>query len=293
MFYKRKFILAFIDIFNGKLNRTDLMKHLFLFCQTQKSRLYDFFPYQYGSFSFMVYQDKNQLIKQGLLADSDDFILDTDQSFFEELKSQDKYSLKSYYQTFKHLSGTDLIRYTYLNYPHYSCRSTILSEIVSKDELDNMCVWWNKDESPCLFSIGYEGKTIDAYLNELIINNVKLLVDVRKNPLSMKYGFSKSKLQSYIERVRLSYIHIPQLGIPSKLRKNLNSSDAYHRLFEYYQSGILPMETDSINHLQRLIKDHKRIALTCFEADYHCCHRHKITEYLCDISQFKTPIQHI
>ena len=293
MFYRRKFILALIEQFGGKLHRTDLIKHLFLICQNQKSKYYDFFPYQYGSFSFMVYQDKNQLIRQGLLRDNEDFELNTGQSFYKLLKAYDQVALKSYHHTFKHLSGKQLIRHAYLCHPYYACRSTIIPKVVNEDELEGIRVWWNNDDSPRLFSIGYEGKTIDEYLNTLITNNVKVLVDVRKNPLSMKYGFSKTKLKNYVERAGLKYIHIPQLGIPSELRKNLNSLDAYGKLFEYYQSDILPPATEAIAYLQTLIRNHRRIALTCFEADYHCCHRHKITEHLNNLPQFEISIQHI
>lgn len=34
-----------------------------------------------------------------------------------------------------------------------------------------------------------------------------------KNPISMKYGFSKSQLQNACEGVGISYNHFPDLGI--------------------------------------------------------------------------------
>ncbi|WP_200885350.1 DUF488 family protein [Jejuia pallidilutea] len=52
-----------------------------------------------------------------------------------------------------------------------------------------------------LFTIGYEGISLEHYLNKLIRNNIKLLCDVRKNALSMKYGFSKSQLKNACEGV--------------------------------------------------------------------------------------------
>ncbi|WP_348602891.1 DUF488 family protein [Bartonella tribocorum] len=48
-----------------------------------------------------------------------------------------------------------------------------------------------KDEKFCFFTIGYEGKSLENYLNCLLENNIKILCDVRKNPISRKYGFSK------------------------------------------------------------------------------------------------------
>jgi hypothetical protein len=46
----------------------------------------------------------------------------------------------------------------------------------------------------CIVTIGYEGRSLEAFLNLLLQNSVTLLCDVRRNPLSRKYGFSKSTL---------------------------------------------------------------------------------------------------
>ena len=132
-----------------------------------------------------------------------------------------------------------------------------------------------------------------AYLNQLIANNVKVLVDVRKNPLSMKYGFSKTRLRNYIESVGLQYYHLPELGIPSHLRRNLNLPDAYRDLFEYYRTKILPDQLESLEDVKTLLNKHTRIALTCFEKEHHCCHRNQVTEYLKKSADFSTRVTHL
>ena len=294
MYYRRKLLLALIERFGGSLHRTDCLKLLFVFCQVTHRNYYDFFPYKFGGFSFLVYQDKNRLADLGFLTHGEDFELcPAHESFSQQIKPQDIEALNSLHYEFGHLRGDDLIRYTYLQYPQSACRSTLVSEILNQEEADQVRVWWNTDNMPCLFSIGYEGKTIDAYLNALIVNNTRVLLDVRKNPLSMKYGFSKNKLRRYVERAGLTYIHMPQLGIPSNLRKNLEIPKAYQRLFNYYQTKILPQQTDAIEQIRTLLHEHARIALTCFEADYRCCHRHKITEYLDKTPSFDTNIIHL
>lgn len=45
------------------------------------------------------------------------------------------------------------------------------------------------------FTIGYEGRTRDEYLALLVGAAVTLLVDVRRNPISRKKGFSKRTLE--------------------------------------------------------------------------------------------------
>ena len=180
-----------------------------------------------------------------------------------------------------------------MDYPEYACRSRILSDILTPDEINQIERSWNTDQTSCLFTIGYEGLSIDAYLNRLISNNIKALIDVRKNPISMKYGFSKTKLQHYLENAGLKYIHIPELGIPSEMRTNLKDTADYKRLFQYYRSEILPKQSNALEKLKNLHSKYTRIALTCYEADYNSCHRHKIVEYLQSDCSYTTNVFHL
>jgi len=293
MYYRRKVLLALIEAFGGTLKRTECQKLLFLYCRYAGHNHYDFFPYKYGSFSFLAFQDKQRLTELNFLEQSDDFKVRKNQSFFTQLKSKDQTVLRKMTSNFGDLRGTKLIRKVYVEYPAYACRSTILSDILTPEEIDRIRPEWNSDQTPCLFTIGYEGRTIDAYLNRLIQNNVKALIDVRKNPISMKYGFSKTKLQHYLENAGLKYIHIPELGIPSEMRTNLDNPSDYEELFQYYQSEMLPKQSDALDKLKTLHSKYARIALTCYEADYNSCHRHKIVEYLHSDCSFTTNVFHL
>jgi uncharacterized protein (DUF488 family) len=44
---------------------------------------------------------------------------------------------------------------------------------------------------PKLFTIGYEGRSLDVLIDELVGAGVERLVDVRELPLSRRRGFSK------------------------------------------------------------------------------------------------------
>jgi uncharacterized protein (DUF488 family) len=130
-----------------------------------------------------------------------------------------------------------------------------------------------------LFTIGYEGITIEHYLNALIKNDIRVLCDVRNNPLSRKFGFSKSSLQKYLGNIGIEYIHFPELGIKSEKRNNLNSGEDYQNLFIEYKSS-LPDCREHLERLYQLIRTKSRIALTCFEHEPSHCHRHVIRDYL-------------
>ena len=72
-------------------------------------------------------------------------------------------------------------------------------------------------------------------MNRLIKNNVKTLVDVRRNPLSRKFGFSKRMLSETVKKLGIGYVHIPESGIASERRQELNTQADYDRLFNSYE----------------------------------------------------------
>ena len=241
----------------------------------------------------MVYHDKERLEQLGFLTDGEDFRIKDNSSLISEISPEDKLAMSLLSAKYGALRGNSLIRQTYIEFPQYTCNSEIINQILSTDEIENVRQAWNKETTPFLFTIGYEGLTIDAYLNKLIANNVKTVIDVRQMPNSMKYGFSKSNLHSYINKAGMDYIHIPELGIPTNMRQNLDSVDAHDTLFRYYENEILPKQITAIQVIITEIEKHKRVALTCFEANPRMCHRHKISEYLAKDSEFRVGIKHL
>ncbi|UTO27808.1 DUF488 domain-containing protein [Bartonella harrusi] len=104
-----------------------------------------------------------------------------------------------------------------------------------------------KDEKACFFTIGYEGKSLENYLDCLIENNIKTLCDVRRNPISRKHGFSKRQLEKAVNNINIEYMHMPELGIASEKRQNLKTQKDYERLFEEYQKTTLKNHLCAIN----------------------------------------------
>jgi uncharacterized protein (DUF488 family) len=128
-------------------------------------------------------------------------------------------------------------------------------------------------------------------MNRLYSKQVKLLVDVRKNSMSLKYGFSKSQLKNMCKKMGIEFLHISELGIESNKRKNLNTQKDYELLFDEYEREILPSRGEELNRLQNLIEEYERIAITCFEREHTSCHRHKISDHL--HAEYGVPIEHI
>ena len=295
MFYRRKIILALIQLFGGEIEKIRFQKLLFLLSRLESDPTYDFIPYKYGCYSYSANADIKAMVNRGVLAETEKTFRKTDsKNYLNELKVFDLASLKEIEKLYGGMTNSSLVKHTYTNYPYYSVNSLIVKDILTIEQIDsakNQIV--KTDNDIILYTIGYEGVSLEAYLNKLIKNDVKLLVDVRKNALSQKYGFSKSSLAKFCESVGISYIHIPEVGIISEKRQELNTQSDYDQLFlDYKQTTIQSTSNYQKNILDLLVK-YKRIALTCFEANICQCHRKPLSEAISNLKDFKYELKHI
>ena len=288
MFYRRKLLLALLEVFNGNLKNTDCEKLLFNACKMTGKNHYDFFPYRFGPFSFVSYYDKKRLTELRLLKATDDFQLRTSRSFLKELEFADQAAL--FRLKASGLRGSRLVRQTYREFPQFAARSEIVATLFSPEELKQIRSAWNTSRKSLVFTIGYEGLTIDGFLNKLISNNVMAVLDVRNNPRSMKFGFSKKGFSRCIANAGMKYMHLPELGIPSALRKELGTGMSRKSLFHTYATELLPKQELGKMQLLKSIARYHRIAVVCFEADHRLCHRHSLIEQL---KKERTLLEHV
>ena len=291
MYYRRKVILAILEKFGGELKPTQIQKLLLLFTHRQKKPVYAFIPHKYGAFSAQARADKHTMIKYGLLGDKKNWVAATEESFIGQLNQTDREILDNLYKQFKNSSVQEITRFSYLEHPFFATRSIIAEKILSGEELDRVAMFRPVNRDRKLYTIGYEGIPVEEYMNKLYRKDIQLLVDVRKNSMSMKYGFSKSQLRSLCSMMDIRFIHIPELGIESDKRKKLETQSDYDRLFEEYETGTLPNRQEHLQKLKELFEEHERIAITCFEKEHTSCHRHKISDYLEE--EFSVPVEHL
>ena len=292
LYYRRKILLALLETFGGNLTAKSLQKYLFLFTRNQENPAFDFIPYKYGCFSYQANQDILTMQKYGYIeiiekANGRLISLQQGNPIFPLLMESDQIKLKETKQRFEHFTQTELIRFTYQKYPYYAINSSIAQDLLTVTELkivEQQRV--NKSEQQ-LFSIGYEGISLETYINKLIQNDVHVLCDVRKNAFSQKYGFSKNQLQKACEGVGIQYVHIPELGIESDKRQTLNSQKDYDILFEQYEHTTLKEKKEYIFKIKQIIETEKRVALTCFEKDPVQCHRTRIIKVLMNLPEIK------
>lgn len=298
-YYRRKILLALIQKFNRELLATPLQKNLFLLTRQQKDKSYDFIPYKYGCYSLLANQDLSVLEKMGYIGKrqrgmSTAWYLLSNDNFIDQIKNEDLAALNYVYATFHKLSVNDLIRHTYINYPFWAINSIILEDVLGKAEKQKVLLQKKDNDQKGLFTIGYEGISLEQYFNKLIIAGVNVLCDVRKNPLSKKWGFSKSILRDTCEKVGIEYVHYPQLGIESEDRQKLNSLADYRILFCSYERTTLVDSRSYLLDVAALFENHKRVALTCFEHDVQMCHRGVVAKALLDLTELSgLKLQHL
>ena len=294
MFYRRKIILALFEKIEVNLEKTRLYKLMFLLSQRQTNPNYDFVPYRFGCYSYSLKADLNTMVKKGWLSTSENgYGLSTDKKYFEELNTNDKSILLDTIDLYGKMSVDTITKHTYLNFPYFAINSTIAESILPAKYFEKVKSAKPLNSETVLYTIGYEGISLEAYLNKLIKNDIKLLIDVRRNPLSQKYGFSKKLLSDFCTRLNIDYIHIPEVGIDSSKRRELNSQDDYDTLFEDYKNTVLLETAEAQDRILQLINKHKRVALTCFEADNCQCHRTHLAEKIEKSPTFKYHIKHL
>lgn len=293
--YKRqKLLLALLQVFDGCLSSLELQEYLFLYTILyQENKSYEFIPSKYGCFSYQSYADRRKLIDFGLIDSSDKWRLITSNDYINELDSIEQKRLTLFINRFKYLKNKELSRYIFKNYPYYGIKSQIISEILNKDELYLINKIRPRQQDPTFFTIGYEGITLENYLNSLIKNNISVLCDVRKNAISRKYGFSKDSLKQILKQSNIEYCHLPELGIVSESRKELNTQNDYDNLFDSYEKYIFTEKSEALDKLKFIMDNNKRIAITCFESVYIKCHRSRVAKLLASRPDWNYKIKHI
>ncbi len=127
-----------------------------------------------------------------------------------------------------------------------------------------------------LFTIGYEGTNINAFIDKLYDNNIECIIDVRSLPLSHKPGFSKTKLSQRLHSVEIQYIHLGKLGTPKDIREELKSTQDYSTFFKK-MDAYLSYKQDAIKVAYDYVKNNT-CCLMCFEKNVSQCHRKLIAE---------------
>lgn len=285
MLNRQRVLLEFLNTAKTPVSRFALTKWSFLLREETNSAggsaFYDFLPYRYGPFSFALFQELDKLVAQSFVVEHDEHRVVLASKPPQEIKRTDSRTLSdigAIYRRFGAMSRNQLVDYVYEQFPGYTFNSEI------RQLADRPIA------KPKVYTSGYEGRSIDCFLQLLMQSGIRRLIDVRMNPIARRYGFHKSTLDRLCNRLEIDYVHVPSLGIQSNKRQDLDGLASYERLFADYEKTTLSREQDAINEVVALVKE-KPSVLVCMEADHCYCHRSRLANEVSKRSSL--PIEHL
>lgn len=132
-------------------------------------------------------------------------------------------------------------------------------------------------------TLGYEGLTLDRFIEAVKSAEVSTLVDVRARAQSRKRGFSKNALQAALSAVGIEYVHLKSLGDPKEGRDAARAG----RMFDFETIFVAAMKADSaLDSLAELIRisNNGPTCLLCYERNPQLCHRSLILSLIANTS---------
>lgn len=138
----------------------------------------------------------------------------------------------------------------------------------------------NKYLNDTIYTIGYQGRNLQNFIEILKKNEIKLVVDVRSSAKSEKKPeFNEEILKRELERNYIKYKHFPELGIPFLLQEPYkNGKFSYDCLKQWYNWHI--EEKVELEEIIKFLKDSGRSATMCMERyakpmkeQKYACHR--------------------
>lgn len=295
---KQSLILHLLNETGGSVGNIAFQKLVFFFCRHLAAcggkAPYDFYPHLKGCYSFTLDMEKEKMKGQGFLDGARGYwnIADT----VEEMPVLDK-EFRSVWDTFlatyAYSREEELVERMYREYPEYAVNSIIVDDVLKGDAEAKRRIEAQKLPLPpfALYTIGYEGLSLEEYFRRLKQHGVEILCDVRRVPFSHKVGFSRDRLADCCQAVGIVYKHLPELGIPSNRRRSLETQADYDVLFSEYEAEDIPAHADLLAKLAKMVKGGHRMAFTCMESDPRQCHRRIVGEHVARLAG--APLVHL
>jgi uncharacterized protein (DUF488 family) len=122
-----------------------------------------------------------------------------------------------------------------------------------------------------LYTFGYEGLAINAFIARLTSAGVETVIDVRANPLSRKRGFSKTAFSNALSAAGIEYRHVVTMGCPKPVRDQYKQDGNWGTYTRGFMAHLAKNRA-ALGEVAELAEA-STCCLVCFEADFEQCHR--------------------
>jgi uncharacterized protein YwgA len=282
MLRRQRTVLKLLSVADGALSATQLQKYIFLLREEtllcHDSTFYEFLPYRFGPYSFAAQREIDTLTAYGYIESVGSSLRITALGKNEASKCEADtacavLTVLSHYGK-KPLRS--LLEDVYARYPWFASNSELEDLVLASATKP-------KTASPAVYTIGYENRSVDGFLNTLIRAGIRRVIDVRANPISRKYGFARSALASLAGKLGLGYSHFPELGIPSEKRKKARTHAEFIELFRYYEQQVLPAKMSEMANVAELMNSTPSV-LVCMEKEAVDCHRSRLADCIASLT---------
>jgi transcriptional regulator with XRE-family HTH domain len=123
-----------------------------------------------------------------------------------------------------------------------------------------------------IVSVGYEGREIAEFVDDLCNRGVRTLVDVRLTPISRRPGFSKTRLKKALESGGIQYLHYRELGNPKENRAAFHGRAVEQGRSRFRALLSVPEAQVALGALGQRARQ-EVVAVLCFEKEHDACHR--------------------
>ena len=290
---RQRIVLSVLREAGRSLPRTVLTKLAFLLrFETgvqHEHTFYDFVPYRFGPFSFGLYHELGLMEKHGYIVSGPEHISVSGGgeahvwNSCPESRDPIAKGISYVVRRYGAQDLTALLKYIYGRYTWYALRSELthlLPDALPPEHYAPISV----------YTLGYEGKSVDEFFRVLLQVGINSIVDVRANAISRKYGFAGTTLSRIAQHMGMQYRHMPALGIPSESRRQRTREGTQASLFREYERELLPLRTGEIGELTVWFKERPSV-LVCMEGDAQRCHRARLARALAQ--QAELPIVHL
>ncbi len=261
---RQRVLLALLRACGGQMAERDFQQLLFTYGRRCRKRgataPYDFIAHERSPRSFTAVADRDRLARRGLMDPEAWHLTDEGHRLAANIKDRDVAVFAARIRSRGTGSGSG---------------ANGRALIAGRDR-SAVAKPGSKPTGGLLATIGYEGRSYEEYLNELLKSGISRLCDVRSRPLSRKWGFSKGLLSQGCRELGITYESFPELGIESRHRNGVSDRAAYDRLFALYEETTLFRCRDAVARITGWIERGERVALTCFERDSRDCHRSRL-----------------
>jgi len=284
MLRRQRTILRILATAGGTVSATQLQKLAFLLREEthlgRDTAYYEFLPYKFGPYSFAAQREIEALTAYGYIESSPASLSITTLGKKEASRAEadSARAVLSVVSRYGKTQLRTLLKDVYGRYPWYAVNSE-LKELVPAD------VPKPKTAPIAAYTIGYQDRSVDGFLNKLLRVGIRRIIDVRANPVSRKYGFARSSLSSLAGKVGLAYSHCPELGITSEKRRDVETAAEFRELFGHYERQILPARSDEVAKVADLVKTAPSV-LVCMEKEAVDCHRSRLATRIANITNF-------